>query len=118
MRKQSKWSLPGVLIFVLAAGTVVHAADSRPGIQKISAAELEQRTIVNRVDHGRQEVERKGDDLVRDANVKLGSMRSLPDSENRIQKIQLSLFQPQNRILRPPDRSLLLYAGGKCHQGC
>ena len=37
MRKQSKWSLPGVLIFVLAAGTVVHAADSRPGIQKISA---------------------------------------------------------------------------------
>ena len=73
MRKQSKWSLPGVLIFVLAAGTVVHAADSRPGIQKISAAELEQRTIVNRVDHGRQEVERKGDDLVRDANVKLAA---------------------------------------------
>ena len=109
MRKQSKWSLPGVLIFVLAAGTVVHAADSRPGIQKISAAELEQRTIVNRVDHGRQEVERKGDDLVRDANVKLAAGNYMEACDlYRIAKTEFKKFNSPyfNRKIAFCDRQI------------
>ena len=64
MNQKSKWSF-GVLLIAVA----VSGADSAGK----NAAALEQRLIVNRVDHGRQEVERKGDELVRNANMKLAA---------------------------------------------
>ena len=72
MCQKSEWVFRGVLVLAFFAGTALRAADTKtaPGI---TPAQREQRMIVNRVDHGRQEVERKGDDLVRDANLKLAS---------------------------------------------
>ena len=72
MSQKTDWVFLGVFVLAFSAGTVLRAADSTASSQ-MTAAEREQRMIVNRVDHSRQEVERKGDELVRDANLKLAA---------------------------------------------
>ena len=72
MSQKTDWVFLGVFVLAFSAGTVLRAADSAASSQ-MTAAEREQRMIVNRVDHSRQEVERKGDELVRDANLKLAA---------------------------------------------
>lgn len=60
---QKKMVFGLLLLSVALAGTAGAAGN------KVDAGE--QRQLVNRAEHGRQEVERKGDTLVREANVKL-----------------------------------------------
>ena len=72
MHNQSKWIVPGLLVLAVT-GTGVHAAETSAGSAAASPARLEQRRLINRVDHGRQEIERRGDALVREANLKLVS---------------------------------------------
>ncbi|MBR1951195.1 MAG: hypothetical protein IKA32_01370 [Lentisphaeria bacterium] len=84
MNQKSKWSF-GVLLIAVA----VSGADSAGK----NAAALEQRLIVNRVDHGRQEVERKGDELVRNANMKLASGEYMAAcSLYRVAKLEFKKF--------------------------
>ncbi|MBR7103814.1 MAG: hypothetical protein IKC65_02625 [Lentisphaeria bacterium] len=71
MKHKSNWSTAGVVFLALAAGTVCYGAEKK--VKPLSPAEAERRELVNRVDHGRQEVERKGDDTVREANSKLAA---------------------------------------------
>ena len=90
MNQKSKWSLWVLLIALSAAG-----ADtvSQPVRQADSAAVLEQRRIINRADHGRQEVERKGDDLVRQANLTLAAGEHMKAcSLYRIAKLEFKKF--------------------------
>ena len=84
MNQKSKWSF-GVLLIAVA----VSGADSAGK----NAAALEQRLIINRVDHGRQEVERKGDELVRNANMKLAAGEYMAAcSLYRVAKLEFKKF--------------------------
>ena len=68
MSQKTEWIFLGALVLAVFAGTVLRAADNAAS-SPLSTAEREQRMIVNRVDHSRQEVERRGDNLVLDANL-------------------------------------------------
>ena len=90
MSQKSKWSLWVLLIALSAAGA---DAVSQPVRKQDSAVVLEQRMIINRADHGRQEVERKGDDLVRQANLTLASGEHMKAcSLYRIAKLEFKKF--------------------------
>ena len=84
MNQKSKWSF-GVLLIAAAVSGAESAGKN--------AAALEQRLIVNRVDHGRQEVERKGDELVRNANMKLAAGEYMAAcSLYRVAKLEFKKF--------------------------
>ena len=91
MNQKSIWGLGVLLIAVSASGADVKGNSVAAGRE--SAVAKEQRLIVSRADHGRQEVERKGDGLVRDANLKLAAGEYMAAcSLYRVAKIEFKKF--------------------------
>ena len=107
MNQKSKSS--SLMLLILSVVSGVGAAEVQPAAAPKTSAELEQRMIISRADHGRQEVERKGDDLVREANQKLASGQYMPAcSLYRVAKSEFKKFNSPyfNRKIEFCDRQI------------